>query len=164
MRIRLNAALMLIVSITVLQSGCSRQDKWEKRRPKVYKAAGVVRQGGSPLSDAIINFHPVEGEYGGTAVTGSDGKYQLTTFKEHDGVVPGEYKVTVEKNDWIPIGPKPSGPPPDGGVVQLQPLKKVPRTAPQYADMEKSGFTVLVTPDGPNQFSFDLEPFEPDSK
>ncbi len=141
---------------SLLPAGCSREDKWVKNRPKVYATSGVVRQDGRPLADAIVTFQPKEGVYGGTASTDAEGRYQLTTFKDFDGVTAGEFSVAIEKIDWIPIESAEKTPPADGGVY-LPPLKKVPRTAARYADSSKSGLTAVVTAEGPNVFDYELD-------
>lgn len=52
---------------------------------------------GEPLPRASVSFVRQDGQGGRAAfgVTGDDGKASLTTYKPNDGVLPGEYRVTV---------------------------------------------------------------------
>ncbi|WP_437221922.1 carboxypeptidase-like regulatory domain-containing protein [Planctomicrobium sp. SH661] len=155
MSIRRFKVLLILCLATVLPAGCSRQDRWEKNRPKVYKSGGIVRMDGQPLEKAVVTFNPVQGEFGGTAVTDASGKFQLTTFKDFDGVTEGEFQVAVEKIDWVPIG---EGKPATATAPkEYPPLQKVPMTPAVYADFSKSGFTATITPKGQNQFEFNLD-------
>ncbi|MFI4876013.1 MAG: hypothetical protein ACIALR_11765 [Blastopirellula sp. JB062] len=144
------------IPVMIAFAGCSTgEDKWTAMRPPVYKTHGVVREDGQPLSDAIVIFSAQDGDYSGTASTNESGEYQMTTFEDYDGVIEGEFLVSIEKNDWIPYGPEPSES--VDGLRSSRPLKKVRLTAKKYADFEKSGFSVVVSPEGPNTFDFDLE-------
>ncbi|UUO04680.1 carboxypeptidase-like regulatory domain-containing protein [Blastopirellula sp. J2-11] len=147
---------VLCITWLVAAAGCSSgQDKWEKMRPQVFKTQGVVRMDGQPLPGAIVAFSSIEGNYSGTAVTDDSGKYQLTTFEDYDGVIAGEFQVSVEKNDWVEYGPE-KGTDSTGGAYR-RPIKKVPLTPAKYRDFEKSELTATVTPEGPNTFDFDIQ-------
>ncbi|MBA2114161.1 carboxypeptidase-like regulatory domain-containing protein [Bremerella alba] len=147
---------LLCLSWVIAMAGCySSQDKWTAMRPKVYKTNGVVRMDGKPLPEAIVVFSPVGGKVSGTAITDEAGHYQMTTFEDHDGVTEGEFQVSVEKIDWIPVGPE-KAESADGGNYR-RPLKEVRQTPKVYSQLEKSGLTAMVSPDGPNTFDFDLD-------
>ncbi|EAQ81714.1 carboxypeptidase-like regulatory domain-containing protein [Blastopirellula marina] len=147
--------LILCVMSMIAAVGCSSgQDKWTAMRPPVFKTQGVVRMDGQPLPGATVIFSTTTGNYSGTALTDSAGRYQMTTFEDFDGVTEGEFQVSVEKNDWIEIGPETGDP--EGGTYR-RPLKKVPLTPAKYRDFEKSELTAIVTPAGPNQFDFDIQ-------
>jgi len=153
--------VLLSVSLSIL-SGCgSDEDEWTRKRPKVFKAGGTVREAGQPLSGAIVVFHSIAGEVGGRAMTDVKGNYRLTTFKDFDGAVEGEYRVTIEKADWVPVNSGNLDAPDAADLGSGSgPVKKVQLSAEKYADPEKSGFTANITPKGPNRFDFDLEPRE----
>jgi hypothetical protein len=57
----------------------------------------VYPDGKSPSLGGRVVFTSVGGEAKHTAKGhfGSDGKFQLTTFQENDGAVPGDYQVAV---------------------------------------------------------------------
>jgi hypothetical protein len=59
--------------------------------------AGVVQQGGRPVSGAVIEFHPAagKGRYA-RAVSEADGAFRMQTDGA-DGAAPGTYRVTVTK-------------------------------------------------------------------
>jgi hypothetical protein len=60
---------------------------------------GVVTLDDKPLSGARVTFYPEKetGGLGGTAETGSDGKFVIVGAKGAPGLVPGKYRVTVSK-------------------------------------------------------------------
>ena len=82
-------SLALLVSLL----GCSGS-----KGPATAKVSGVVKYNGAPVEGATIVFSPVAGGRPGTAVSDSQGHYDLSTYGDKDGAVPGEYKVTVEKS------------------------------------------------------------------
>lgn len=62
---------------------------------KPVKVAGTVTLDGAPLEGVTVMFIPAKEGRQATGITDSDGKFELTTIKSHDGALPGEYKVTV---------------------------------------------------------------------
>ena len=83
------ASLALLVSLL----GCSGS-----KGPATAKVSGVVKYNGAPVDGATIVFSPVAGGRPATAVSDSQGHYDLSTYGDKDGAVPGDYKVTVEKS------------------------------------------------------------------
>ncbi|UUO04682.1 carboxypeptidase-like regulatory domain-containing protein [Blastopirellula sp. J2-11] len=147
---------ILCITWLVAAAGCTKhEDKWTAMRPQVFKTQGVIRMDGQPLPGATVVFESSTGNHSGTAVTDDSGKYQLTTFEDFDGVTAGEFLISIEKNDWIEVGPE-TGEAVDGGTYR-RPLEKVPLTPAKYRDFEKSELTAIVTPDGPNRFDFDIQ-------
>ena len=65
---------------------------------QTYKINGKVTLDGQPVAGAQVRFIP-RGDTGRSAVgfTGKDGTFTLTTVKQGDGALKGEYKVTVSK-------------------------------------------------------------------
>jgi hypothetical protein len=66
---------------------------------------------GSPVSNALVSFHP-DGEktsgLGGHGQTGADGKYVLVAARGEKGIAAGEYKVTISRRlrpDGSPADP-----------------------------------------------------------
>lgn len=82
------ASLALVVSLV----GCSGS-----KGPATAKVSGVVKHNGAPVDGATIVFSPVAGGRPATAVSDSQGHYDLSTYGDKDGAVPGDYKITVEK-------------------------------------------------------------------
>jgi hypothetical protein len=62
---------------------------------------GTVTLDGQPLEGATVMFIPVNEWVGANAVTDADGRFTLIGTKA-DGLMPGEYKVTVSKKVWPP--------------------------------------------------------------
>ena len=86
---RLSPAILraLAVALVLSVAGCSRGP---------VKVEGYVTLDGKPLSRANVSFTPVDGSGNlAAAQTRTDGYFRLTTFKEHDGAMPGDYKVSV---------------------------------------------------------------------
>lgn len=87
--------LPLALGMAMLAASCSRGD-----RPKVVPVTGVITYHNLPVEDASVMFTPIGigKEKAATAVTDAAGKFQLSTFGQADGAVPGQYKVTVFKS------------------------------------------------------------------
>ena len=75
-------------------SGCGQ--------PSMAKVTGRVTCKGQPVPEAMITFNPVpkaaeDREPGkpATGMTDAEGRYELSTFKNYDGVLVGEHKVVV---------------------------------------------------------------------
>jgi len=68
--------------------------------------AGTVTLQGKPVAGAAVTFVPAgeEGE-AASAITDSNGKYALTTFRAGDGARPGEYRVKVSKQELAAVDP-----------------------------------------------------------
>jgi hypothetical protein len=109
---RVRCCLSKILTLAVLAltlAGCA------KDRKPVVPVRGKVFLGRTPANGALVVFHPV-GDNDPAAVrpqgvAGSDGAFELTTYKEKDGAPPGEYNVTFmwtiedpkTKREWSPL-------------------------------------------------------------
>jgi len=61
---------------------------------------------GKPVAGAAVTFVPTgEGGEAASAITDSDGKYALTTWRAGDGARPGEYRVKVSKQEQQTVDP-----------------------------------------------------------
>ncbi|OYV86570.1 MAG: hypothetical protein B7Z73_11525, partial [Planctomycetia bacterium 21-64-5] len=82
-----------IVSLgSLLALGCSGQ-----KGPATAKVSGLVTYKGQPVDGATVVFAPPAGGRPGTATTDAQGRYELSTYGDRDGALPGDYKVTVQK-------------------------------------------------------------------
>src|SRR5438445_102587 len=83
-------ALALVLGVT----GCGGS--------KPVKVKGTVTFDGKPLPHSQIKFLPIA-EKGREAngVTDADGTFQLETFSNGDGALPGDYKVTVQYQEPV---------------------------------------------------------------
>jgi hypothetical protein len=114
---------------------------------------GRVTLDGTPVAGATVTFVPV-GPRGhpASAPTDANGVFRLTTFKQEDGALRGEYKVIVTKSDALP--PPPAAEPGNGDSVKNHyKALKSKRTSkealpPVYADSAKTPLRCSVPPDG----------------
>jgi hypothetical protein len=75
----------------------------------VRSVHGIVTLDGEPLDDAAVTFYPDEKTEGtgGSARTGTDGKFVIVGAKGQNGLAPGKYKVTVSKRKGGPVTDEP---------------------------------------------------------
>lgn len=145
----------LLVLLAGFLIGCGGGDD---NRPTVVAAGGTVALDGQPLPDAKVVLIPIsQSRPAAYAVSDADGTFALTTFEQGDGAVPGEYLVTVTKQQAEnPMTTEESAayfartgtPPPAPTFVDLIPA--------QYRDAASSGLKVQVEPDGKNRFVLEL--------
>jgi len=88
--------------------GCGQKELPSK---KPYTVGGQVKLKGDPVAFAILHFKPVGGGFPATGYTDKDGTLvgaRSFSNTEMDGVVPGEYEVTIEGFDPASfMGPSP---------------------------------------------------------
>ena len=96
-----NLAVSILVTVGIVLTGCSNSS-----RARTYPVTGTVTSQGKPVAGAAITFVPTgnEGE-AASAITDSDGKYALTTWRAGDGARPGEYRVKVSKQEQTTVDP-----------------------------------------------------------
>ncbi|MEZ6130184.1 MAG: carboxypeptidase-like regulatory domain-containing protein [Planctomycetaceae bacterium] len=90
---RISAWLMMLMAVATT-AGCGG-DGLERAQ-----ITGVVTVEGTPLSDASVQFLPLEGTPGEGALGSSDaeGKFEVISSRRSDeGIPPGEYKVRVSR-------------------------------------------------------------------
>jgi hypothetical protein len=105
-----------LAAAAVLAAGCSGRAE-SKYAALLVPAAGRVTIAGQPLAAATILFIPlanVAGEVGATAFTDADGRYNAltplpkTAARRSTGMVPGRYRVVVQKLAMPDGGPVPA--------------------------------------------------------
>src|SRR5262245_57623541 len=98
--------VVLGFALVGLLTGCS-QERFHKK-PTV-KATGSVKIKGQLAGGAIVMFSPSSGydaeNPGAQGKTSDDGGYQLTTYTTNDGILPGEYIVSVVWPDETIVNP-----------------------------------------------------------
>ncbi len=163
--LRLVCATALVATLA-LGSGCNG-----KKLPGLVPLQGVVEYDGTPLAWATITFAPAPREKGAhapetpqrvsTAMTDATGAFTARTLGL-DGVMPGEYVVTVEKyiakedgavEKWEQARQASGYVEPEPGedvfdVVSAIPLK--------YSDKKTSELTITVGSKGEKSAKFDL--------
>ena len=124
-----------------------------KKGPVVAVVSGTVLLDGEPLDGASVIFHPTSSSgLAGSGKTVSDGTFGLTTFGAVPGAgaTPGEYVVTVSKEEW-PEFEEPEDDDPDYEKKMAQVEREMERAKPiyvtprAYSDEETSGLTATVS-------------------
>jgi len=132
-------------------------------RTNLVKVNGVVTLDGKPLSMATITFNPIGGAgRSASGLSDEDGNFQLTTLSTDDGAAPGEYKVTVAKEQAAePVEINPSAGPqgleamfakkdPEARKKAAQARRKAPVLVPRiYSDSRNTPLTEVVPPQRP---------------
>ena len=147
---------MLILSAATLCMGCGND---------LVPVTGKLLLNGEPLSGASVTFNKTDSEGGRPAsgFTKEDGTFQLTSYSVDDGLVPGEYKITVRKlatSQQLESEP--------GETVDVQMLayqasspaspynKDVKNVVPDgYGDVKTTPFSCKIPPEG--ELVFDLD-------
>lgn len=105
-------------------------------RSNVRVEGTVVWADGTPageLAGSVVQLEPPSNGVGARGVIGPDGTFRLSTEREGDGVVPGEYRVCVAENQAV------LGETPEGEVIQAP-----PKMDPKFADWATSDLTASV--------------------
>jgi hypothetical protein len=132
-------------------------------RTNLVKVKGLVTLDGKPLSSATITFVRIGGEgRPASGLSDADGNFQLTTLRTNDGAAPGEYKVTVTKEQAAePVKINPSEGPkglaamfakkaPEARKKEAQARLKAPVLLPRiYSDSTRTPLKEVVPPEGP---------------
>ena len=143
-----------IALISLLSTGCGDSSKL-----KTDKVTGKITLNGEIVAGASVIFSPVVsgGEAKGAIGTTDDkGVYQLQTLlgAVGAGTTPGEYKVTVTKDEVVPTGKTIT----DGSGETYDETKVVSHLPVKYAKDSTSGLTATVVAGQSNVFDFDLTP------
>jgi len=123
---------------TLLAAGCGQSE--------TVKVTGTVTVNGQPADQVEVTFLPKNGRPA-TGVTDAQGRFELSSNKPGDGVVPGEQLVTL--GEYYPPGKPP--PMPRGN----EPLPS--RFPPNYSDTVNSPLKAMVERGGKNDFTFDVK-------
>jgi hypothetical protein len=127
------AAVLLVAG-----SGCGGSGK-------PVKTEGLVTLDGKPVDGATVTFHPAaEQGRSATGLTGVDGVFQLQTFAEADGALPGEYKVTVIKTEAAEAPGSASGPQQMMKTMFNRKKKRTSLLPKEYADISRTPLRVQV--------------------
>jgi hypothetical protein len=108
-RFRSAGAVLLPLVAGCLLLGCNRSNG-----PATYPVRGTLVYHGKPLAGASVTFMADGAPRAAIGKTDKTGSFQLTTYEQYDGAVPGSHVVTVKKYDSEPP-PLPTAPP-DGAI------------------------------------------------
>lgn len=141
----------LLTAALLAGVGCSSQSS---DRPQTVPVSGVVTYQGRPVEGATVTLHPRSpGLHSAIGRTNSEGRFQLRTFADHDGAVPGEYDVTVSAfavtiDSWDGDSPPPED-------YQPSPAKQLVPT--KYGNARTSGLTASIDSEKANELLLKLE-------
>jgi len=82
----------ILLVLIVVFSGCGKS-----AISGLVPLEGTVTYKGEPLADAKLYFSPISGGRGAYATTDASGKFKATTLAPGDGILKGQYKVSVSK-------------------------------------------------------------------
>jgi len=80
-----------VLVVACVGLGCARQEG-----PKTYPVRGKVSYRGQPVTSGLVLLTPQEQGHAATGELAADGTFALTTFRKHDGAVPGKYRVAIQ--------------------------------------------------------------------
>jgi len=114
-----------------------------------------VNHGGATVADATVTFHPKDPNgRAAFGMTDASGQATLTTFPDTpgDGVLPGEYTVTVEKTAGASGGGADEGEESDEADTETQVKHLLPE---KYATVDASDLSATVS-ENTRDFTFEL--------
>lgn len=140
--------LSLICVVLLSTYGCG------DGHPKRSIVTGTVTYNGKPLSIGSLVFIPVGGGPSAQGKIDRNGFYEMGTYEEDDGVIPGNYKIMITAL----TSPGGSGLPEDAVNGNAGPVSVIPDW---YGDLEKSGLQVMVEADKANTIDLPLTDDKP---
>jgi len=155
--------IIFLLAGIVLFPGCNKS-----RISGLVNCEGTVTWKGDPVEGARVAFLPKSDPNGRGAfgVTDTKGKFKATTLDTDDGIMPGEYFVTVTKRtssrDGAPPPPaesdNPDAPREGRNVPTLVPEQiSVTYHIPEvYANSNTSGLTAVISSKGEKNLEFEL--------
>jgi len=144
--VAVSLAYLMFFLMFVMASGCSRQyeDKWSKRRPPSFPTTGIVTWNGEPATGALVTLQSLSHNLSASGRTDAKGEFALTTWRQGDGAVAGDHKVTIETTVI-------AGYTSEGGLIEVNAMP------PKYEKPDKSGLTATISDKGKNVLSFAVE-------
>lgn len=166
-----NSQYMFAMLLLAVSVGCGGD------RPPLATARGTVTLNGGAVPGATVSFVPVEGGRAATAMTDSEGNYEINTYGDEDGAIVGDHYVAVMKvggkgadmleqesysEDTDEMTGANSLSPNLGGVdgdneetVDIEAMTDylVPK---RYMDPRNSGLRVTVPPEGSERLNLEL--------
>lgn len=145
--------MLLIMSLETFSAvGCSGSSNTKVNgRPPVYKASGKVMYQGKPLADALVLYHPVNGEISAYGRTNSKGEFVLETFGVNDGAPEGSYKVVVTKTEYNVKRTAYDSPQEKSAARIPKPLLPI-----KYSRKETTDLKAEIRKSGPNESFFEV--------
>jgi hypothetical protein len=139
----------------LLTPGCSQDDGL----PDTTPVRGTVTYQGKPVAGAVVTFltsGPTTSPPA-TGTTTADGTFELTTFKNSDGAVPGSYLVGVSKFETVGLDPNADDSMEAAAARANAPPPQTRSLLPEkYADPARSGLTFEVKEGETNEYKIEL--------
>lgn len=140
---------LVLAGCLLSQAGCGGSAGGPDKRPARVAFAGTATLNGAGIEEAFITFHATSTPgYGASAKTDANGKFVMGTFTSNDGVVPGEYEVTVMKGEATVVPQNQileSDPEYNGAPEETAPEEPTNVLPAKYQDPKSSGVKVTVT-------------------
>src|SRR5687768_17292422 len=89
----MRALIIMFSCLAIGFAGCGSGSE----RP--VPVGGKVTLGEKPVDGAVVTFHSKGGGRSASGKTDADGNFKLTTINTGDGAPPGEYTVTISKQE-----------------------------------------------------------------
>ena len=141
---------MTLLAILWLLPGCSRENPLGTVRVR-----GKVTYKAQPVAGATVTFVGEGDTKTATAITASDGRYELATL-HFAGAMPGQYAVLVEKLETPPEKAQ-TGSMEEAAQNANRPLPRAKRLLPsRYSDAAKTPLHVEVKAGQANDFDLEL--------
>jgi len=84
---------------SMMLSGCGNGGRPADLPKPTSCVLTIQYEDGSPVADAVVMLYPVEGKWYSNGKTNASGEVAVAVSGQFAGAVPGEYKVTVKKQD-----------------------------------------------------------------
>ena len=131
-------ARVLVATLTLVATGCAKQEFQNVRQP-TQPVQGQVILDGKPVPNATIVFKPVEASKfkwreQPQAKSDQDGRFTVFTYAANDGAPAGDYRVGIA----VVAAAE------DEGSDQVRRDKSAVKSPARYGDAETSGLTAKV--------------------
>ncbi len=117
---------LVVVALLLAVTGCNA----EPPRREVFPVSGKLTVDGRPAEQALVYFHPADGQTSPFAKVMADGTFRPGTYTATDGVPAGEYALTVQ---W-----------PTVKLVEGEERLGPDQLAGRYSDRKKPVATIIV--------------------
>lgn len=121
-------------------------------RQKTVPVKGTVTFSGTPVPHGSLLFVPVNSGPPAQANLKTDGTFTVGTYDTSDGMIPGEYRVTISGQMVAPDPNANETPDADAVLPDVKPLPN------KYGAESTSGLTVTISETEKNELTFDLTP------
>ena len=154
-KVHIIITLLFLVGF-VLSIGCNKGGL-----PGLVKCEGTVSWKGEPVEEAFVAFSPKSSTDGRSAsgTTDVQGRFKVSTLNDNDGILPGEYSVTISKSTTTREGGlESSGDNPDEnrGKIAQETVTETHFIPQVYADRKTSGLSAVISSKGEKNLTFEL--------